>query len=336
MDSHVTRAATLAMLAGAVLVAGCSRSPEQGAATESAAQATAASAAPAEISIPGTGVFPESLTAASDGTLYIGSVGKALVFRVAPNAGTAEEFIAPGTGGMKQIFGVFADDASGTLWACSNEIGQGPPGAAPPKPSALHAFDLSTGAAKGSFPLPAGGMCNDIAVAGNGAIFATDTQGMQVLRLPKGGTQLEVWSPAGAFGPMGGVLDGISVVGNRVVVNTLATNKLFAVDIGSDGKAGTVTELKLSAPVSGPDGMRSYGPDGVLVTNNTGSIQLVKIAGDTGTVTTVKEGLEGPVSVAVANNMGYALEGQLAIMFTPPGGTPPPEKPYRAVGFALP
>jgi hypothetical protein len=34
--------------------------------------------------------------------------------------------------------------------------------------------------------------------------------------------------------------------------------------------------------------------------------------------------------------MGYALEGQLAIMFAPPGGEAPAEKPYRAVGFLLP
>lgn len=331
MHRNVTKAATTALAAAAAL-AGCSRADQ----APPAADAATPAAAPAEISIPGTRVFPESLDSTSDGTLYIGSVGQAQIYRVAPGAATAEVFIRPGTGGMKQIFGVYADESSGTLWACSNDIGNGPPGASPPQPSFLHAFDLASGAAKGSYAFPAGGMCNDIASTANGDVYATDTQGMQVLRLPAGGTALEVWSPPGAFGPPGGVLDGIAVVDGRVVVNTLVTNKLFAVDVGADGKAGRVVELALSAPLSGPDGMRSYGSNGLLTTDGTGKIQHVTIDGDNATVTTVKDGLEGPVSVAVANGMGYALEGQLGIMFAPPGGPAPAEKPYRAVGFPLP
>jgi hypothetical protein len=337
MSSLVTKIRTPVLLgACALLAAGCSRSEKPAEASAETAPAAAPAAPPAEISIPGTGVFPESLTSAANGTIYIGSVGLAQIFRVAPGAATAEVFIQPGTGGMKQIFGVLADDASGTLWACSNQLGAGPPGASPPGPSALHSFDLATGAAKSSYALPNGGMCNDIAVGPNGDVYATDTAGMRVLRLAKGGAALEAWSPAGAFGEPGGVLDGIAVVGGRVIVNTLRTNKLFAVEVAADGKAGAVKELALSAPVSGPDGMRAYGSDGVLVTNNTGLIQHVVISGDAGAVTTVKDGLDGVVSVTAMGKQAYALEGQLGIMFTPPGGTPPAEKPYRAVGFTLP
>ena len=335
MDKIVTTVRTIALLtAGAALVAGCSGAD---APADTPADTTAAgSNLPTEIAIPGTGVFPESLTSRSDGTIYIGSIGLAQIYRVPPGEATAQPFIQPGTGGMNQPFGVFADEGSGTLWACSNAMGSGPPGAAPPGPSALHGFDLDTGEARGSHALPEGGMCNDIAVGANGDVYATDTAGMQVLRLPSGGDALEVWSEPGAFGPPGGVLDGIAVLNDRVIVNTLATNKLFAVEIGADGAAGTVTDLALSSPLTGPDGMRTFGTDGVLTTDSTGKIQHVVISGDRGTVTTVKDGLEGPVSVTVVGDMGYALEGQLAIMFAPPGGAPPAEKPYRAVGFPLP
>lgn len=322
-------AAVLTLGATCLLAAGCS-SREAG--TEAASE-PAAAALPAEISIPGTGVYPESITSAGDGSLYIGSVGLEQIYRVAPGAAQAEVFIAPGTGNMKQIFGVLADDASGTLWACSNDIGDGPPGASPPKPSFLHAFDLASGAAKASYGFPEGGMCNDIAVGPDGNVYATDTQGMQVLRLAPGADALEVWSPPGAFGEPGGVLDGIAVVGGRVIVNTLATSKLFAAEVAADGKAGAVTELTLSAPVNGPDGMRTLGSDAVLVTNSSGLIQQVTIDGNAGTVTTVKDGLEGVVSVATVGPMGYALEGQLGLLFAPGSAE---EKPYRAVGFALP
>lgn len=322
------RGALLALLvAGTVGAGGCSRGN-----TDSRATAVAPPAPPSEISIPGERVFPESITSTSDGTLYIGSVGQAQIYRAAPGAASAEVFIQPGTGGMHQIFGVLADEASGTLWACSNLLGEGPPGATPRGPSALHGFELATGVSKSSHALAAGAMCNDIAVAPGGDTFVTDTTGMRVLRLQKGTTALEAWSPAGAFGPPEAVLDGIALVGGRVIVNTLGTGKLFAVEIAADGAAGMVRELALSAPLSGPDGMRAHGSDGVLVTDGTGRIQLVRITGDAATVTTVKDGLEGPVSVTAVGRTGYALEGQLGILF----GNGQAEKPYRAVVFTLP
>ncbi len=296
--------------------------------------AAAFAATPAELRIPGTAVFPESITSAADGTVYIGSVGKSLVFRVQPGSDTAVEWIKPGTGGIKQVFGVLADDASGTLWLCSNQLG-GPPGSPPNGTNALHAFDLKSGAPKGSWAFPAGGMCNDIAIGADGSAYATDTMGMQVLRLPKGGKALEIWSAPGAFGPAGGVLDGIAVVDGRVIVNALMTGKFYAAEVLKDGKAGKVTELKLSKPVSRPDGMRAWGKGGLLTTEGSGRIDHLVISGDLATVNTVKEGLDGVVSVTVVGNTAYALEGQLAIMMGPPGAPKPAEKPYHAVGFDL-
>src|SRR5688572_19168362 len=122
MDKILTSFRAAAMLGATVLAAsGCSRSDP---APQAAAEAPAAP--PAEISIPGTQVVPESITSTADGTLYIGSVGKAQIYRVPPGAATAEVFIQPGTGGMNQIFGVLADEGSGTLWACSNLLAAGP------------------------------------------------------------------------------------------------------------------------------------------------------------------------------------------------------------------
>ncbi|MEO8308248.1 MAG: hypothetical protein ABI616_09425 [Pseudomonadota bacterium] len=295
----------------------------------------ALAAGPAEIKIPGTKVFPESFTSNSDGSLYIGSVGQAQVYRVLPGKDTAEVFIKPGTGGMRQVFGVFAHGKSDTLWVCSNLI-SGQLGSPATVPGQLMSFDIKTGAAKAQYNFNKGGMCNDIAVGGNGAVYATDTQNMQVMRLPPKGAALQVWAGNGAFGPAGSVLDGIAVVDGRVIVNTLATSKLFAINIKKDGSAGKVDELKLSAPVTRPDGMRSHGKSDVLVTDGTGKIHRVTITGNDGQVKTLKTGLDGVVAVAAVGDMGYALEGQLGIMMAQPGGpAAPAEKPYRAVGFPL-
>jgi sugar lactone lactonase YvrE len=282
--------------------------------------AIAHAAAPAEIMIPGERIFPESMTSTADGTLIIGSIGAKTIFHVKPGAATAEPWIQPGTDGMASIFGVLADTKSNTLWACSSTIG--PPGGPAPAPSTLYAFDLKSGASKGHYPLPTpGGFCNDIAIGPDGTAYVSDTMNMEVVSLKKGGQALEVWAGNGAFGPKGGVLDGISVIGKRVVVNALATSKLFSVPIESNGKSGTVAEVQLDRPIDKPDGMRAFGKSSVLVVEggSGGRLSRVDLTGDAGKVTTLKEGYpEGPVAVTVVGTTGYVLEGQLMGMRSGP------------------
>jgi sugar lactone lactonase YvrE len=277
-----------------------------------------AAAPPAEIVIPGERVFPESLTSTADGTVIFGSLGARTIFRAQPGSGNAEAWIQPGTDGMQGIFGVFADDNSNTLYACSGGFGPPLPGQPPVAPT-LYTFDLKTGAPKGHYPMPTiGSSCNDIAVGADGTAYVTDTSTMQVVRLKKAAKDLEVWAGAGGeFGPRGGVLDGITVLGDRVIVNTLLTSRLFSVPIGKDGAAGTVTEIKLDGAITRPDGMRSFGKNSLLVVESGrgGSLSRVDLKGDSGKVTSVKDGFPGgPVAVAVVGTTAYVLEGQLALL----------------------
>jgi sugar lactone lactonase YvrE len=309
-----------------------------------AAIGNALAAGPAEIVIPGEKLATESLTSSADGTVYIGSVGTGQIFRAKPGAGTAEPFILPKTNGIVNVFGVFADDKSNTLYACSGTPAFGPPaaGAPPPQPSGLYAFDLKSGAPKGKWMMPtAGAFCNDIAVGSDGSAYASDTQNMQVARLKPGAKELEVWAGAdGAFGPTGGVVDGIAVLGDTVLVNALRTNKIFAVPVGKDGKAGKVTEVKLDSAIAGPDGMRSFGTHALLVAEGGDGGHVSKIelnaAKTEGKRTVLKSGFpDGLVAVTVVGENAYALEGQLAALFAPPGSPPPPVKPYKATAVPV-
>lgn len=299
----------------------------------------AATAPPQAINIPGEKIFPESITSTTDGSVIIGSIGQKQIYRARPGSATAEVWIPAGTENLNSILGVFADNKSNTLYACSNMIG--PPGAGPAVNATLYTFDLKTGKPKGHYVFPTDkALCNDIAVDAAGNAYATDTNNMEVVRLKKGGTALEVWAGHGAFGPKGGVLDGISVLGQRVVANTLATSKLFSVPIGPDGKAGTAVEVKLDREISRPDGMRSFGKSDVLIIEggNGGRLSRIALNGDTGKVTTVKEGYpDGPVAVTVVGTTAYVLEGQLTIMMRRPGdNTPAPEpKPFKATAVEV-
>jgi hypothetical protein len=183
----------------------------------------------------------------------------------------------------------------------------------------------------------AGAFCNDIAVGRDGATYATDSNNMQVVRLAPGARRLEVWAGGGAFGPPGGILDGISILHRRVFVNTLNTSRIFSILIDSDGRAGTISDVLLSRPIDRPDGMRRFGSNSLLLIEGggVGRLSRLRVNGDSAELETLREGFpDGPVSVAVVGATGYVLEGQLKALFGP---TDPaaPSKPFHATAVPL-
>ncbi len=121
----------------------------------STATAGMAWAAPSTITIPGERVFPESVTSTSDGTLYVGSIVEGGIRPAPPGADEATPWIEPAAHGTRSIFGVLADEGTGTLWACSNDVsGLGIPSPGDAPGSSLKAFDLATGDLKSSAALP--------------------------------------------------------------------------------------------------------------------------------------------------------------------------------------
>jgi hypothetical protein len=326
----------------ALAAAGCAKKEEAPAADAAAPAVAAAAAPPAEIVIPGERITPESLTSTADGHVIIGSVQARTIWRAAPGSATAEAWIQPGTDGMQGVFGVFADNGTSTLYACSGSFGPPPAEGPPLPPSTLHTFDLATGAPKAKYPLPeAGAFCNDIAVDAGGNVYVTDTNNMLIGRLAKGGEKIETWAGKdGSLGKKGEVLDGIAVLGDRVLVNALIASKLYAVSIGADGAAGKAVEIKTDRVVERPDGMRSFGGSDLLIAEGGGAGRLsrVTVTGDTGKAVTLKEGFpDGPVAVTVVGTTAYVLEGQLGLMMNPPkpGETPPPAKPYKATAVEV-
>src|SRR3984885_29607 len=91
-----------------------------------------------EITLPGTRVFPESITSTADGTLYAGSLGHGNVLRFAPGSSMAQKWIKPGAGGLNNVLGVFADEKNKLFWVCSNNLeNKG-------EPTAVISFDLKS------------------------------------------------------------------------------------------------------------------------------------------------------------------------------------------------
>src|SRR4029077_13743734 len=167
------------------------------------------------IPIPGTKAFPESITSTRDGTLYVGRLGDGGIVRVKPRTGESTIFVQPGASGSRSILGVFADEASNTLWACSNDLSAlGAPATGSDTGSALKAFDLKTGNGKRSVSLPGPhAFCNDIAVDAQRSVYVTDSANPTILKLSAGATTFDVFAQDSAFSAPqtgGAGLDGIA------------------------------------------------------------------------------------------------------------------------------
>jgi hypothetical protein len=276
--------------------------------------ASAAHSETAPIGVPDKS-FPESVTSTSDGTLYVGSFNNGGVTKVTPG-GKPEEFVKPGSSDSRSTLGVLADEKSGTLYVCSNDIsGFGVPGPSNTKGAWLKTFDLKTGAPKGSFALAdTKSLCNDIVVGSDGTAYVSDSFTPNVYSLKPGGTALEVWATNPALAPVGkdGVgLDGIAIgADGNLYATTFIPGKLFRIAV-KDGKAGEVTELKTSRVLDHADAMRGFG-DGFLVIEGAGRLDKVTVKGDKAQIETIKDGLAEPVSVTVIGDTAWVAEGKLS------------------------
>src|SRR3989441_1839219 len=155
------------------------------------------------IPVPGTKAFPESITSTSDGALFVGRLGEGGIVRVKPRSAESTVFVRPSASGSRSILGIFADEASSTLWACSNDLSAlGGPASGSDTGSALKGFDLKTGVGKRSVTLPGShAFCNDITVDSKGSVYVTDSANPTILKLSPGATAFEVFARDSAFAP---------------------------------------------------------------------------------------------------------------------------------------
>lgn len=280
--------------------------------TLSTAGAAAAQGRP-DVEVNDTMVSPESITSSQDGTLFFGSTAKGTIYRAAPGAARAEAWIQPGTTGLINTLGVFADDRANTLWVCSSSTG-GRGGAPVVGETTLRSYDLRTAAVKSVYPFPGGGLCNDIAVAADGTTYATETIGGRILRLKPGASALDVW----VTDPMLAIVDGIALLADGAVyVNTFTTGKLIRVPVGAGGAAGAPVQLETSLPLVRPDGLRTVGRNRMLQAEGSGRLTEVTINGNQAEVKVLKEGLTNATAVTLVGDTAFVLVDRLKAVAVP-------------------
>ena len=294
---------------------------------------------PSSIALPGKRAFPESITSTRNGTLFVGRLGEGGIVRVDPRTGAATLFVAPGAAGSRSITGVFADEASGILWACSNDLSAlGGTSTGGDRGAALKAFDLRTGAAKRSVSLlEPHAFCNDIAVDASGAVYVTDSADPTVLRLPAGASRFEVFATNPQFAPPqpnSAGLDGIAFGGDGALyVTTYAAGGFFRIAI-ENGRAGPVVKLEGRA-LTLPDGLRPLGRNSFLLVEGAGTLDRIEIDGDEFRATPLRAGFRTPTAVTRIGSVAWVSEGQMPFFFAPARKGQAPAVPFRIYAVPL-
>jgi hypothetical protein len=286
--------------------------------------------APRDIAIDDTRVFPESLGASRDGTLYIGS-WKGIVYRARRGEALATPWIKPSSeNGLLTILGVLPDDRAGWVWVCSVPA----PTRDPPAPgsSSLMAFDMKTGEQKLNLPFPApASVCNDITLAKDGSAYISDTPNGRIFRVRSQGKSLELFAQDEQLTG----IDGIVFSGEGTLyANSVTSNRLWRIAIDRNGHVGAITQLTPSQPLHGADGFRLIRGNAFLLAENAaGRLDEVHISGDRATITVIKERLDTPTSAIVLGRTIYGVERKIEFVRNPDlkGRDPGPFKV-----FALP
>jgi hypothetical protein len=247
--------------------------------------------------------FPEGITISKSGRLYIGSVADGSIYTVAPNALTADPFVAKNTLPKPSVLGMAVSGDNGILWVC-NTVTSPPAGTLPS--AAVVGIGAGDGLVKATHELPAssvGAFCNDIVIAENGTLWATESFGGRLFRIPAGelpsNTPATAWLQAtelsGPMGPAVGAfgVNGLALISNKLFVVNSSQGTLLSIDptlaspTSADLHPVALTESGVSGGVvlANPDGITRINDTDLLVVENglglTNGKRLTRVSLDT-------------------------------------------------------
>ncbi|HTV23128.1 MAG TPA: hypothetical protein VMG12_30780 [Polyangiaceae bacterium] len=222
----------------------------------------------ATVALPGPDYYPEGITAAADGTLYIGSIMQGVVSKVPAGSTTAEPFVKKG-GAKRGVIGLTVDAGRDLLWFCDSN----PKLEDAKKAGELVGVKLSDASEVVRHTLPPldgkAPFCNDVIVSPSGDLWITDSAGGRLFRVPADAatkpSTVEAWLTGGEIGapPSGGSgANGLEWVDGALIVANVGRGTLVKLDPASTdpGRGASVIPLvdaQTKAPVTlcSPDGL---------------------------------------------------------------------------------
>jgi hypothetical protein len=302
----------LSMVLGAVAmgVAACGSTGDDAAAGPSAS--------PASLELPGPAFYPQAITSAPDGAIFVSSIGTGEIVKFAAGS-VSPTVIVPKADPQILTPGLVVD--TDTLWACTVRF------AAPnfQQPMAeLRSYDL-TGKLLEAYPLPNQGssMCEEPTVGPDRRIYVTDAFRGEIYVLDAPGAALRSWVASESlrptdpkvlpFGAHGIAWDG----GGNVFVANFNASRLVRIPIGADGAAGIPSDVVVSPALVQPEALRMLDAKTFVLTQSAGdpsNAQLTKITltGDNAaSAVSLRTGLKWATAVTRARGSFWIAEGQI-------------------------
>jgi sugar lactone lactonase YvrE len=154
-----------------------------------------------------------------------------------------------------------------------------------------------------------------------------------VLRLPKGGSALEI---VASGDPLVGI-DGIAFAGDgKMYINNVRKQEMWRVTPQAGGAPAALTKLNVDSKLEGPDGLRSIGGNRFLQAENIpGRITLLTITNDNVQTVVLREGLQSSPGVTLVGDTVYAVEGKINYLTNPALRGQDPG-PFKAIAIPLP
>jgi sugar lactone lactonase YvrE len=215
--------------------------------------------------------FPEGIAADPDtGDLYVGSITTGAIVKVNAGSTTQAAWLAAGVL-TRAAVGLFVDKERDLLWACDSSLAA--------MGATLVGIGLDDKAVKVRHDLSATGFCNDIVVDTDGTVYVTETFGGSVYKIEADealtANSAESWLTVPAIAPpMGGFgANGITILGQRMVIANTSTPQLVLVDYKASNPGSTAEVISLTRngtayTPSGPDGLTKLSETELLVVEN--------------------------------------------------------------------
>jgi sugar lactone lactonase YvrE len=257
----------------------------------------------------------------------VASIATGRVVRTIPCELEVEDLVAPG-GPLRNPVGMIVDDTNGRLVVCDSDFSF-------MTPPSIDVLELSTGALVATHEFDSVGFCNDLALDGDGNVYATDSAGARVLRVQAADMEMDTMAETWATDPdfvvgMGEFgLNGIAYDDDTsLYVVNFQQGELHRITIEGNGDAGTITPITVdTGPLANPDGMKWTGNGELLVIEGgLAALSRVTLNGDTASTVVLTDGFDVPTTFALIEGSAWVAEGQLD-HFTGADRNPP-EPPF--------
>ena len=268
----------------------------------------------------------EGVDVAADGRIFVGSLVDSSVWVISADQTEIDRFTEPGSLGMDSAVGLKVDERAGTLFVCSGPVLGVSRFAETAKGAGVLVYDLETGAPLRRYDFPGGGFCNDIAIAPDGTVFATDSFNPRILKLDPGAAELTTFVEDADLGGEGWVLNGLAVHFDALYTVKQSDGRMFRIDILENGRAGAMAEVALPRPLNSPDGLLVL-EDGTALVVETGNADVTTFDPQDAANTWKEHGIEGlkvPATAAMLPNGGIVIANTQNDHLTEDPGTTDP------------